>query len=102
MGEWDFNGNEEFADTVANAVAGGRTSLVIDLAAVEHLDSSMLGSMLGLQKMAEANRWSVCFVRPRMERVWRLFQLTALEQRFRFFDARADALLAADVAERPG
>ena len=102
VGEWDYNGNEEFADTVANAVAGGRTRLVVDLAAVEHLDSSMLGSMLGLQKMAEANGWSLCFVRPREERVWRLFELTALAQRFRFFDARADALMDADLSNRPG
>ena len=99
-GEWDFTGNEHFADTVANAVAAGRTRLVIDLAAVSHLDSSMLGSMLGLQKMAEANGWMLCFVRPRAERVWRLFELTALAQRFRFFDARAEAVMDADLADR--
>ena len=81
-------------------MAAGRTRLVIDLAAVEHLDSSMLGSMLGLQKMAEANGWHLGFVRPRAERVWRLFELTALAQRFQFFDARAEALMDAPPADR--
>ena len=91
-GEWDLTGNDEFADAVANAVATGRTHIVIDLSAVEHLDSSMLGSMLGLQKLAEANGWRLDFVRPVADRVWRLFELTALEKRFRFAATRAQAV----------
>ena len=65
---------------------------MIDLSAVEHLDSSMLGSMLGLQKLAEANDWRIDFVRPVAGHVWRLFELTALEQRFRFAATRAQAV----------
>ena len=73
---------------------------MVDLGGVEHLDSSMLGSMLGLQKMAEANGWTVAFVRPRAPRVWRLFELTALTQRFTFFESRADALMDAGLADK--
>lgn len=92
-GEWDATGNDQFADMVASAVAAGCTRLIVDLAAVDYLDSSMLGSMLGLQKMAEANGWTLRFVRPRAERIWRLFELTALAQRFAFYEARAEALM---------
>lgn len=93
-GEWDLTGNDQFTEAVGAAVADGRTRLVIDLGAVTYFDSSMLGSLLSLQKMAEANGWPLSFVRPETPPVWRLFQLTALDHRFTFFDSRVDALAA--------
>ena len=96
-GEWDFNGNDEFTERVAEAVAAGRPHLVIDLGRVEYLDSSMLGSLLSVQKMAEANDWPLGFVQPQEARVWRIFELTALALRFQFFEDRAAAVAGAAV-----
>lgn len=42
----------ELRDVVTRAVAGGRIRLVIDLAAVEFMDSSGLGALIGALKIA--------------------------------------------------
>ena len=100
-GEWDLTGNDQFADAVSKGIADGRTRIVVDLAAVTYFDSSMLGALLSLQKMAEANGWPLGFVRPQAPQVWRLFELTALDHRFRFFDSRAEALVNASTGKVP-
>ena len=73
-------------------VEQNRTAVAIDLQHVHYFDSSAMSALLQVQRQAETSGWHVVVVRPRDPRVWRLFELTGLANRFEFFDSRAGAL----------
>lgn len=70
----------EFKDTVRPHVAIKGPDLVLDLAAVEFLDSSGLGAVIALKKaLPEGRRMQLRGLTPNVERV---FRLTRMDQIF--------------------
>lgn len=70
----------EFKDAVRPHVATRGPDLVLDLAAVEFLDSSGLGAVIALKKaMPEGRRMILRGLTPNVERV---FRLTRMDQIF--------------------
>ncbi|MDO5641948.1 MAG: STAS domain-containing protein [Paracoccus sp. (in: a-proteobacteria)] len=70
----------EFKDTVRPHVAQRGPDLVLDLAAVEFLDSSGLGAVIALKKaLPEGRRMLLRGLTPNVQRV---FQLTRMDQIF--------------------
>ena len=70
----------EFKDTVRPHIAARGPDLVLDLAAVEFLDSSGLGAVIALKKaLPEGRRMILRGLTPNVERV---FRLTRMDQVF--------------------
>ena len=79
-----------FKKAVVALVEGGDTRLVLDLSAVEFLDSSGLGAMVSILK-ALGNRGTVLVCGARGA-VLSLFQLTRMDKVFAILPTRADAV----------
>ena len=75
----------EFKDTVRPHVAMKGPDLVLDLAAVEFLDSSGLGAVIALKKALPAGRRML--LRGLTPNVERVFRLTRMDQVFDIIDA---------------
>ena len=57
QGRFDFNAHREFREAVEQAVKEAVTQILVDLGAVDYLDSSALGMLLMLRdKMGGANK----------------------------------------------
>jgi anti-sigma B factor antagonist len=77
-----------FADAAA---AAGRTAVVLDLTAVSFLDSTALGTVVGLLRRVRENDGELRVVLPETE-ARRIFELTALERSLDVRPSRASAL----------
>jgi len=53
QGRFDFNAHREFRDAVDQALAGDGREILVDMSAVEYLDSSALGMLLMLRDRAK-------------------------------------------------
>lgn len=80
-----------FADTVERAPAG--TRVVLDLAQVSFLDSTVLGSIVGLLRRVREADGELRVVLPRPPAV-RIFEVTGLDAVFAAYPTRAAALEA--------
>lgn len=54
QGRFDFNVHREFRDVVDQAIKAAPASIVVDLGAVDYLDSSALGMLLMLRDKAKS------------------------------------------------
>lgn len=72
-------------------------ALVLDLAGLEHLDSTAIGVLVGGLKRFEAQSRRFYLVNPR-ERVASVFRITNLDSVFRVFPTVDAAIEAADLA----
>ncbi len=70
-----------------SAVADG-AAVLVDLSAVEFIDSAGLAALVRLRRQVEEAGAGVILVRPAAPAAWRIFELTGLDQVF-------------DVSERP-
>src|SRR5512134_2027698 len=60
IGRFDFSAHRAFRESCSEALAAGEVrELEIDLAAVDYLDSSALGTLLTLREKAQAARKTV-------------------------------------------
>ncbi len=73
----------------------GRVRLVIDLAAVEFIDSSGLSLLLNAQRRVERAGGVLAVVEP-PERVKRVFEMTRLDRAFKLCPGREEAVAALD------
>lgn len=73
----------------------GRVRLIIDLAAVDFIDSSGLSLLLNAQRRVQRASGVLAVVEP-PERVRRVFEMTRLDRAFRLCATREDALAALD------
>ena len=80
-----------FSEALADAVADGRTAIVLDLTDVEFIDSTGLSVLLnGLRRVTRAKgRMALVCVSPT---VLRLFTVTKLDTTFDIVATRAEAL----------
>ena len=90
-GEIDVYTAPRLRDTIASLVAGGAYDLVIDLSAVEFLDSTGLGVLVGGLKKVRAHDGSLSLVCDQ-ERLLKIFRITGLSKVFSIHADQAAAL----------
>ena len=92
-GEIDVYTAPKLRDKITELVADGRYHLVVDMEAVEFLDSTGLGVLVGGLKKVRANSGSLQLV-CNQERLLKIFRITGLAKVFVIHET-ADAALAA-------
>lgn len=85
---------QERFEQIAESQTG---AVVLDLAGLEHLDSTAVGVLVGGLKRFEAQGRRFYLVNPR-ERVFSVFRITHLDSIFRVFSSVDGALASADLA----
>ena len=80
-GDLDLHSNAEVRSTVEPLLEDRSTEVFLDLQGVTFLDSSGLGSLVGLQKRANRNqsRMTLCGLSPQIEKI---FEVTHLRDAF--------------------
>ncbi len=97
-GEVHVSTAPEFSERLNDAIATGKTGVVIDMTDVEFIDSTGLSVLLnGLRLVTQMHgRLALVCTNPT---VLRLFQITNLDETFDIFDDRAKAI--AHVTQDP-
>jgi len=90
-GEVDVANAGQVRDAALTLMSGGTKHLVVDLNATEYMDSTGLGTLVGLLKRMKESGGDVVIAVAR-PRVRRLFEITGLTQVFRIYDDAAAAL----------
>lgn len=92
QGELDISTAPAFRDALAGPIEDGTSRIVVDATRVTFLDSTGLGVFLGARKrLPEGGELLIACG----EQLQRLFRLVALDEQFRFFPTREQALQAA-------
>jgi len=80
----------QFKEDMRNATAGGPSRVVLDLAAVQFIDSSGLGAIVASMKQLSAlRRLDLAGLTPAVDKV---FRLTRMDTVFRLFPSLSAAL----------
>jgi anti-sigma B factor antagonist len=90
QGEIDFATGPELKEAITDALVGGKTHLVVDLLAVEFIESTGLGALIGGRRRARALDGSlslVCAESP----VLKVFRVTGLDKVFEIHDSVDEA-----------
>lgn len=92
-GEIHVSTAPEFSRRLNEAIARGKTSVILDLSAVEFIDSTGLSVLLnGLRRVTRAKgRLALVCANPT---VLRLFEITKLDSTFDIYPAREEAIAA--------
>ena len=90
-GEIDVYTAPKLRDKITELVADGRYHLVVDMEAVEFLDSTGLGVLVGGLKKVRANSGSLQLV-CNQERLLKIFRITGLAKVFVIHRSTDDAL----------
>lgn len=79
-GQFDMGNIVRVQEETAAALRHGDTRVVLDLRAVEFLDSTMLNAVIDLDRRSRRSGGRLVVVRP-APRVWRVFRVTGLDRR---------------------
>jgi len=93
-GEIDVYTAPKLREQIVDLVGGGAYHLVVDMEAVEFLDSTGLGVLVGGLKRVRAHDGSLKLVCTQ-ERILKIFRITGLTKVFPIYDT-VEAALAAD------
>lgn len=93
-GELDLAAAPRLATVLSIATAGAEPTVVLDLSAVDFIDSTALGAIMHASTEAEATSKSMLVVALDGP-VRRLLEITNLTGRFRVYSSRDEALAAA-------
>jgi anti-sigma B factor antagonist len=85
LGEFDLAGAQAYEAEIARIEAGGATQVVIDMSALEFMDSTGLRLLLETDMRSREDSGRVRYVRPKGE-VARLLELTRVDERLDFID----------------
>ena len=90
-GEVDVANASQVREAALKLISGGATRLIVDLSDTEYMDSSGLGTLVGLLKRLKESggEMAIASAQPRVKR---LFDITGLTQVFRLCDDVAAAL----------
>ena len=99
QGDADLHTAHELRSAIADAIDGGATTLVIDLAETTFIDSMTLGVLLGAVKRLRplGGRVSVVCTDTNIRRI---FEITLLDRVFSLRDSRQAALVEAEGLQR--
>jgi len=75
---------------IAKQLAAGEARLIVDLSAIEFVDSAGLAALVKGLKDARSAGGDLRLVRPRAEDAMRVFKLTRFDEVFMFLDSAAD------------
>ena len=82
---------QEFSERLATLLEAGSDPVLLDLSAIDYVDSTGLGELVGhLQRFDEAGR-RLALLNPQ-ERILALLRLTRLDEIFRIFAHRDEAI----------
>jgi anti-sigma B factor antagonist len=90
QGEIDFATGPALKEAITDALVAGKTHLVVDLLAVEFIESTGLGALIGGRRRARALDGSlslVCAENP----VLKVFRVTGLDKVFEIYETVEDA-----------
>jgi anti-sigma B factor antagonist len=80
----------EFKEMASAAVRDDRSVYLLDLSSVSFIDSSGIGSIVGVMKiLGRTNRLELCGLTPAVRKV---FRLTRMDKIFTLHETRAEAL----------
>jgi anti-sigma B factor antagonist len=99
-GDADLHTAHELRSAIADAIDGGATWLVVDLAETTFIDSMTLGVLLGAVKRLRPVGGSVSVVCTDAN-ILRIFEITLLDRVFSLQESREAALLEAEAQGRP-
>jgi len=90
-GEVEVANASQVRDAALKLVSGGRKYLVVDLSGVEYMDSTGLGTLVGLHKRLREAGGQV-LIAGAQPRVRKIFDITGLTQVFRMHEDVSAAL----------
>jgi anti-sigma B factor antagonist len=96
-GEIDLFTAPELKKTLADAIEGGATRVVVDLSETTFLDSTALGVLIGAVKRLRTRDGALAIVNTDAN-IAKTFEITGLDQIFTIVDSRDGALAALDGA----
>jgi len=96
-GEIDVYTSPKLRERLVGLVNEGAISLVVNLDAVEFIDSTGLGVLVGVLKRTRARGGSLSLV-CRRDALLRVFTITGLEKVFAIYDSVADATAPVEPA----
>ena len=95
-GDLDVATGPTLKESITETLVAGDVHLVIDLADVEFIESTVLGALIGGRRRAEAVNGSLCLVWPDHQ-LLRVFEITGLDKVFAIF-ADVDTAVAQQAA----
>jgi len=93
-GEVDVYTSPRLKQEIMDELAAGRTRLIVDLNAVEYLDSTALGVLIGGLKRARERGGDLQLICDNV-RILRIFEITGLTRIFQIYRSRSEALAPA-------
>ncbi len=91
-GRLDVDASPALRQQVERMVAAGTVRLILDLTAVDFLDSTGIAALLHALRLSRQAGGNVRLVRPRQEAIFRVLRLTRLDHAFAIHGSREDAL----------
>lgn len=82
-----------FRNAMRELIQGGAKKICVDLAGVEHLDSSGIGEIVGAHSLAFSTGAKIKLIRP-TEKIMKLLHLTRLSTVFKVHTTEEEALAA--------
>ena len=93
QGEIDFATGPQLKDAITEALVGGDVNLIIDLLAVDFIESTGLGALIGGRRRAYALKGSLSLVCTEQQML-KIFRITGLDKVFTIHET-VDAAVSA-------
>ena len=93
QGEIDFATGPQLKDAITETLVGGDVNLIIDLLAVDFIESTGLGALIGGRRRAYALKGSLSLVCTEQQML-KIFRITGLDKVFTIHDT-VDAAVSA-------
>ena len=97
QGEIDFATGPQLKDAITELLVAGEVHLVIDLLAVDFIESTGLGALIGGRRRAYALKGSLSLVCTEQQML-KIFRITGLDKVFTIHDTVDEAVSARAVA----
>jgi anti-sigma B factor antagonist len=97
QGEIDFATGPQLKDAITELLVAGEVNLIIDLQAVDFIESTGLGALIGGRRRAHALTGSLRLVCTE-EQMLKIFRITGLDKVFEIHDSLDDAIGAPAAA----
>ena len=97
LGEIDFATGPQLKEAITEALVAGQVNLVIDLLAVDFIESTGLGALIGGRRRAHALKGSLRLVCTE-EQMLKIFRITGLDKVFAIYDSVQHATAQPAVA----
>ena len=94
QGEIDFATGPQLKDAITELLVAGEVHLVIDLLAVDFIESTGLGALIGGRRRAHALKGSLVLVCTEQQML-KIFRITGLDKVFRIYETVEAATLQA-------